>query len=135
MDKWSEYQDYIQNGKFNIEQQNGELMLYHYFDTLQWGYRYAIVLNDNIILIGKEYPNDEWFGATEVYNIMTQRKNKMDKIDEPLKNGVCDECTHCIQVKNIKKCDDILTMHGRCISCDEIRVCTNYNRTYKVERQ
>ena len=74
--KWSEYQDFIQDKKFTVEEECGELMLYRYFDTLQWGYRYAIVLRDNIILIGEDYPNDEWFGATEVYNILTKGDNQ-----------------------------------------------------------
>lgn len=33
----------------------------------------------------------------------------MDRIDEPLKSGACDECTHCVQIKRTKKCDDALT--------------------------
>ena len=27
----------------------------------------------------------------------------MDRIDEPLKSGACDECTHCVQIKRNKK--------------------------------
>ena len=32
----------------------------------------------------------------------------IDRIDKPLKCGACDECTHCIQVKRTKKCDDAI---------------------------
>lgn len=56
-----------------------------------------------------------------------------NRIDEPLKSGACDECTHCVQVKRTKKCDGALTKQGKYISCRQIRVCTSYNRSYKVE--
>ena len=59
----------------------------------------------------------------------------MDRIDEPLKSGAGDECTHCVQIKRTKKCDDTLTKTGKYISCREIRVCNAFNRTYKVEGQ
>lgn len=54
-----------------------------------------------------------------------------NRIDEPLKSGACGECTHCIQVKRTKKCDDALTKTGKYISCREIRVCDAFNPTYK----
>ena len=41
----------------------------------------------------------------------------MDRIDEPLKSGACDECTHCVQIKRTKKCDDALTKTDKYISC------------------
>lgn len=72
-EKWSEYQECIQDKKFSIEEQLGDLCMYYYFDTLQWGYRYAIVLKDTIILISEEYPYDEWFGASEAYKIITNK--------------------------------------------------------------
>ena len=56
----------------------------------------------------------------------------MDRIDEPLKSGACDECTHCVQIKRTKKCDAALTRQGNLIPCREIRVCNAFNRTYKV---
>lgn len=28
------------------------------------------------------------------------------RIDEPLKNGSCNECSHCMQVKRTKYCGD-----------------------------
>ena len=59
----------------------------------------------------------------------------MYRIDEPLKCGACDECTHCIQVKRTKKCRDNVTKQGNLIPCREIRVCATFNRTYKVEGQ
>ena len=50
----------------------------------------------------------------------------MNRIDEPLKSGACDECTHCVQIKRTKKCDDTLTKTGKYISCREIRVCNAF---------
>jgi hypothetical protein len=70
MDKWSEYQDYIQDRKVDIEEQHGDLILYQYFDTLQWGYRYAIVLEDKIIQISEDYPFDVMYGAEKTYKIL-----------------------------------------------------------------
>lgn len=58
-----------------------------------------------------------------------------NRVDEPLKSGACDECTHCVQIKRTKKCDDALTKTGKYISCREIRVCEAFNLTYKVEGQ
>ena len=54
-----------------------------------------------------------------------------NRIDEPLKNGACDECIHCVQMKRTKKCNDTLTKTGKYISCREIRVCDAFNPTYK----
>lgn len=59
----------------------------------------------------------------------------MDRIDEPLRNGACNECTHCMQVKRTKKCDNALTKQGNFIPCREIRVCTAFKRTYIIEGQ
>lgn len=73
MDKWSKYQEYIKDGKLNIEEQHGDLILYQYFDTIQWGYRYAIVLNDYIIQISEDYPYDVMYGAEQVYKILEEK--------------------------------------------------------------
>ena len=62
-------------------------------------------------------------------------EKRMNRIDEPLKSGACDECTHCVQVKRTRKCDSALTKQGKYISCREIRVCTAFNRAYKAEGQ
>lgn len=59
----------------------------------------------------------------------------IDRIDKPLKCGACDECTHCIQVKRTKKCDDAINKQGKIIACREIRVCTNFNRAYEIKGQ
>ena len=56
-----------------------------------------------------------------------------NRVDEPLKSGACDECTHCVQIKRTKKCDDALTKTGKYISCREIRVCNAFKCIYKVE--
>lgn len=59
----------------------------------------------------------------------------MNRVDEPLKNGMCDECTHCLQIKRTKKCDDAINKNGKYISCREIRMCANFNRVYKISGQ
>ena len=55
----------------------------------------------------------------------------MVRVDEPLKNGMCDVCTHCIKEKRTKKCNDILNKQGKFVSCREIRVCQKF--TNQVE--
>ena len=48
------------------------------------------------------------------------------RIDEPLKNGKCKECTHCLQIKRTLKCDAI--RKDKYISCREVRVCGDWNK-------
>lgn len=48
------------------------------------------------------------------------------RIDEPLKNEICNKCVHCAQVKRTKKCDQALTQNGKYISCREIRLCNSF---------
>lgn len=51
--KWSEHQQYLKKestkvlDKFNVDKYN--LYLYQCFDTLEWEYRWCVVLNDNIL--------------------------------------------------------------------------------------
>lgn len=63
----------------------------------------------------------------------------MDKvrllIDEPLKNGSCEECNHCIQVKRTKYCGNTENKNGKHIPCREMRVCNGFKRNYMVEGQ
>lgn len=68
---WKEYQQFVEKEPV-LREMVGELHIYYYFDTLQWGYRYAIVLNDNILIISEEYPWDFWYGAETVYRLMKQ---------------------------------------------------------------
>lgn len=57
------------------------------------------------------------------------------RIDEPLKNGSCNECSHCKQVKRTKYCGDTENKNGKHIPCREICVCNRFKRSYIVEGQ
>ncbi len=56
-------------------------------------------------------------------------------IDEPLKNGNCEECNHCMQVKRTKYCDATQNKNGKNIPCREMRTCNEFKRIYIVEGQ
>lgn len=66
--KWSEYQEYVQFGEVTIEEENGELMLYSYYDTRHDMNMFAVVLRDTIMLIDEGFPYGYWRGAKAVYN-------------------------------------------------------------------
>ena len=68
IDKWSEYQEYVQFSEVTIEEENGELMLYSYYDTRHDRDMFAVVLRDTIMLIEEGFPYDYWNGAKAVYN-------------------------------------------------------------------
>lgn len=57
------------------------------------------------------------------------------RIDEPLKNEICNRCVHCVQVKRTKKCDQALTQNGKHISCREIRLCNSFVESYKIDEE
>ena len=69
---WKEYQQFVD--KLKIEENIGDLRLYHYFDTLRWSWCYAIVFEDEIIIISQNdiYPYDFWDGMKTMYNILTK---------------------------------------------------------------
>ena len=70
MDKWSEYQEYMQTDTIKIENQYNDLILYRGFCTLTWCNQYFLVLKDNILLMGEEFPYGEYETAKEVYDIL-----------------------------------------------------------------
>ena len=70
MDKWSEYQEYMQTDTIKIENQCNDLILYRGFCTLTWCNQYFLVLKDNILLMGEEFPYGEYETAKEVYDIL-----------------------------------------------------------------
>jgi hypothetical protein len=69
---WEEYQQFIDNKTLKLEESMSDLHLYHYFDTLQWSWRYAVVLNNEILFNCEDYPIDYWNGAETVYKMMSR---------------------------------------------------------------
>lgn len=69
---WSEYleNDFIDKKTLKIEEQEGELILYYYFDTLQWKHIYSIILRNQFLFQSVDYPHDAWDIAIDVYKIM-----------------------------------------------------------------
>lgn len=57
------------------------------------------------------------------------------RIDEPLQNGICDKCNHCLKIKRTKFCDASVNKNDKYIKCREMRVCGNFSETYATERQ
>lgn len=70
MNKWSEYQDYMQNDTIKIEDKYKDLILYRGFCTLTWSSRYFLVLRDNILVMSEEYPYGEFVTAKSVYEVL-----------------------------------------------------------------
>lgn len=71
---WEEYQQFIQENSLKLEDEEGELKLYNYFDTLEWKYNQAIVLFNKILLQG-EYLENDFYLAKEVYLTMKEKEN------------------------------------------------------------
>lgn len=67
---WEEYQQFIQENSLKLEEEKGELKLYHYFDTLQWKYCYSIILKNTFISCSFEYPYSDFELAKDVYLLM-----------------------------------------------------------------
>lgn len=70
MNKWSEYQDYMQTDTIKIEDQYKDLILYRGFCTLTWSCRYVLVLRDNILVMSEGYPYGEFETAKSVYEVL-----------------------------------------------------------------
>ena len=73
---WKEYQQFVD--KLKIEEDMENLKLYHYFDTLRWSNCYAIVFNDEIIMISQNdiYPYDFWDGMRTMYDILIENNKE-----------------------------------------------------------
>lgn len=71
MDKWSEYQEYMQTDTIKIEEQYNDLILYRGYCTLTRCNQYFLVLKDNILQMSKELPYDTYETAKEVYEILS----------------------------------------------------------------
>lgn len=71
MNKWSEYQQYIQIDTLRIEKEYKELILYRCLCTQMWKNQYFLVLQDNILLTSDEIPYNEYEIAKSVYNILS----------------------------------------------------------------
>lgn len=81
MDKWSEYQEYMQIDTIKIENQYNDLILYRGFCTLTWCNQYFLVLKDNILLMGEEFPYGEYETAKEVYEVLLPSNSDQCRTD------------------------------------------------------
>lgn len=71
MEKWSEYQEYIQPETIREEENfNSFLILYYCFCTLTWKNQYFLVCNDNILLISEEPLYNDFELAKDVCGIL-----------------------------------------------------------------
>lgn len=85
MDKWSEYQEYIQEDTIRKQEDyNNILIVYRCFCTLTWKTQYFLVLCDNILLISDEPCYNEFSFAKDICGIF---ENKI----ELLKNNIYKE--------------------------------------------
>lgn len=76
MDRWSEYQEYIQKDTIKEEENhNGILFVYYCFCTLSWKTQYFLVLLDNILLISEEPLYNEFAIVKDVCNIFEDRED------------------------------------------------------------
>ena len=57
------------------------------------------------------------------------------RYDEPLKNGICDECNHCLKIKRTQFCDASKNKNDKYIRCREMMVCGKFSRSYSIEGQ
>lgn len=70
--KWSAYK-FRENVKITERYRN--LVVYRYYDKYFQEQRYAVVLEDTIMLNSREYPNDEIHSIADIYgSILLQRK-------------------------------------------------------------
>ncbi len=73
--KWSEFKETITDIK--IEDEKLKLVLYSYKDDAAFnGRMYALVLDDDIILIDEEYPERDWDTYEMMYELMLLKKRK-----------------------------------------------------------
>lgn len=54
--------------------------------------------------------------------------------DEPLQNGICDRCNHCLKIKRTKYCDASKNKNDKYIKCREMRVCEKFSESYSTEK-
>ena len=69
--KWSDYK-YRENVKITERYLN--LVVYHYYDLFFKEQRYAVVVEDMIVLNTREYPNNEIHNIADVYGDILLRK-------------------------------------------------------------
>lgn len=69
--KWSEY-EYRENVK--VTERYCNLVVYRYYDTHYEEERYAVVLEDMIMVNSREYPNNEIHSIADVYGGLLLRK-------------------------------------------------------------
>lgn len=71
--KWSEY-SYRENVKVTERYKN--LIVYNYYDDHYGERRYAVVLEDTIMLNSREYPSNEIHRIADIYGgILHQKKS------------------------------------------------------------
>lgn len=69
--KWSEY-ECRENVK--ITERYRSLVVYRYYDTCYQEERYAVVLEDTIMVNSREYPNSEIHSIADVYGGLLLRR-------------------------------------------------------------
>lgn len=90
MEKWSEYQEYIQPETIREEENfNSFLILYYCFCTLTWENQYFLVCNDNILLISEEPLYNDFELAKDVCGIFADvAENYKDKIYKEIDSAI-----------------------------------------------
>ncbi len=71
-EKWSYIKnEFIDKDTLKVEEQEGDLIMYHYFSTLRWKWCYAIVYHDIMIReCEDDIPYCEWEMATDLMEVI-----------------------------------------------------------------